>query len=204
MSHEVDLGSSAITPGKGRIDPYVPNNARIDAFRVSRVVQVGDHRGQSTDMTACTRATGDDAIRIDTQFLSMLLEPADCTLRIRDAYALDLRSARREFVRLSLAHFEHLVIRRGTDEPTTGKVGTGPAELRQRTAEPGTAMKENYARHFRLRWVVIRRKEDLHLPFLPAGYFIDVGYTGTLGVGWFFSGKRRTAKRCSEEGYADH
>lgn len=209
MAQDVDLGVFVVIGGERGVEPQIGDNAGIDILRVRRVVEAGIHRGEGADVAACAAATGDNSLRVDAEFTCVLFEPTNRAFRIGDADAL-AGFACGQLSGIGLA--EHLILRRGTDEPTTGEVGAGDTKLAQRAAAPSAAVEEDHTGHFRLRSIVVWRKVDLHLALHASRGLVDVRFaSGSFGtdatfgfLNGLFSGNRCTTKGAEEQCEAFH
>lgn len=204
MREDVDFGVFVVIGGEGGIEPHVSDDARVDVHRVCGVIQARIHRGERADVAACRSTAGDDALRIDAELARVLLEPTNGAFRVGHAHAL-LGFTCGQLRGIGLA--EHLILRRGADEPAIGKVGAGDAKLPQRASSPRTAVEEDHAGHFRLRGIVVRREVDLHLALYASRGLVDVrfasGSFGTDAALGFFHGLF-SGKGCTTEGKEEH
>ena len=175
MAQDVYLGILVVIGGEGGVEPQVGNDAGVNVLRIGRVVESGIHRGERADVPAGAAAAGDDALRINAELASVLLEPADGAFRVGDADAL---AGLTGWQCLGFGASEHAILRGGANEPATGKVGAGDAELPQRATAPATAVEEDHAGHFGFRRVVIGREVNLHLPRFPGALLVGVHFAG--------------------------
>ncbi len=185
---DLDLWILVVIQSEGRVEPQVGDDTGVDVLRVGRIVEAGVQSGERTDVSSGAAAAGNDSGRVDAEFASVLLEPANRALGVSDANT---------FLRLTVRAFgggfaEHLIFRRGTDETATGEVGAGDAELGQSAAGPPAAVEEDHAQDFSLRGVVVWREENLHLPLFAGRGFVDVrlaGWAVEFALGGCFSGE---------------